>query len=100
MNKERTRLETAAIAAHRRGDRWADFWPTIAADVAAIEPYDRAAYHRLVGRLSHLLVCGDSDGMLPAGATEPWLDDSAEANKPSDSHTAARLQLHFPEPTA
>lgn len=28
-------LERAALAAHRRGESWADFWPTVAADVAS-----------------------------------------------------------------
>jgi hypothetical protein len=67
MNKQIKNLERLALAAHSRDERWQDFWLTVAADVASIEPYDRDAYRRLVNRLSHLLTCGDTDGLVPVG---------------------------------
>jgi hypothetical protein len=69
-------LEHLALAAHARDERWATFWPTVAADVAAIEPYDRDAYRRLVNRLSHLLTCGDVDGLVPVG---DWFTDDVQS---------------------
>ena len=71
----RTHLERLATAAHRRGDTWAAFYPTVAADVAALEPWDRQAYRRLVRRLSRLLTCGDLDGQPIANSwprPEEW----------------------------
>jgi len=92
-------LEKAAIRAHAAGMTWGQFWPTIAEAVAAAEPWDNAAYRRLVCRLSHLLTCGNTDGVVPVPATwgqpEPWeLDDQAQAVPvlvTDDTTTAARL---------
>ena len=57
-------LERMALDAHRRGDNWAAFWPSVAVAVAQAEPWDRQAYHRLVRRLGNLLTCGDLDGVV------------------------------------
>jgi hypothetical protein len=95
---ERTRLERAALDAHRRGDDWKTFWPTVAGAVAELEPWDRDAYHRLVRRLSFLLTCGNGDGERPAG---DWLDDVDEPVAVpiiSDTETAARLLWSPPSP--
>lgn len=79
---ERTRLERIALDAHRRGLSWSEYWPTVALDVAQAEPHDRAAYRRLVRRLSHLLTCGDLDGATPISTGtlwgEPWEQDDAQ----------------------
>ena len=61
----RQALERLAVEAHHRGDTWNQFWPGVAAEVSQAEPWDNAAYRRLVNRLSHLLTCGDTGGMLP-----------------------------------
>jgi len=75
----RRELEKAAIDAHNRGMSWSVFWPTIAQAVAAAAgqaatPWgrDNAAHRRIVARLSHLLTCGDVDGMTAAGDVAPW----------------------------
>ncbi len=64
---ERTRLERAAIDARAVGTTWAEFWPTVAADVAKAEPHDARRYHRFVGRLIGLVAAGDVDGAMPVG---------------------------------
>ena len=87
---ERTRLERLAIDAHHRGDTWAMFWEQHRHAVGMIEPYDRAAYHRIVARLSHIVTCGDVDGMTAAG---DWEHDDAQAVPVpiiDDTTTAAR----------
>ena len=90
MNRERTRLEQAAIAAHRAGLSWAEFWPTVAADVAQAEPWDLSRRSQLVRRLSLLVTAGDLDGERPAG---DWWDDDGQAvvvPVTSDNATSAR----------
>ena len=81
----RKALEAAALAAHARGDDWKAFWPTVAGDVAAAEPWDNVAYRRLVNRLSHLLTCGDTGGMRPVdtGWERPaeWELEAIEATR-------------------
>jgi hypothetical protein len=90
-------LERAAVDAHRRGLPWSQFWPTVAADVIRVEPYDRNRYHKLVGRLVALVAAGDVDGAEPADdgwpRPMPWeLDDApAPALVVSDSETRARV---------
>jgi hypothetical protein len=86
-------LERQALAAHRHGDTWATFWPTVAAQVTAAEPVNREAYRALVGKLLHALVCGDDSGQRPAGDDEPppWLADDQAG--PDDSRTEARCLL-------
>jgi len=106
MSTNRRALERAAIAAHRDGMTWRDFWPTVASDVAAAEPWDRDAYRRIVRRLSHLLTCGDMDRMEPAGdgwpRPCPWeLDDLASKAVASDwSPDAVQGPMTPPEPGA
>jgi len=77
-------LEQAALAAHRSGQRWADFWPTVAFDVRRAEPINVQRYHRLVRRLLALVTAGDVDGLTAIGDAEPtpWEVDDAE---PADS---------------
>ena len=58
-------LEAAALAAHAAGTTWPEFWPSVASAVAAAEPWDNAAYRRLVARLGHLVTCGDMAGIQP-----------------------------------
>ena len=89
MSTTRKQLETAAIQAHRRGDDWKTFWPTVAADVSAMEPWDRDAFHKLVRRLSYLLTCGDCDGVVPVGDGDPWEADDVPQYPASDNATAA-----------
>jgi hypothetical protein len=92
MSKAIQTLERAALSAHRRGDTWNDFWPTVAERVRAAVPYNRQARKRLIDRLLHLLVCGDLDGQEPPAIAEPWERDDAEQSKPADVGTNARWQ--------
>lgn len=92
--KEVQHLERAAVAAHRDGQSFATFWPTVAKAVEEQHPWNRAAFHRLHDRLMHLVICGNSDGQYAAGdadATPAWERDDT-AGKPHDTETAARLQ--------
>jgi hypothetical protein len=73
-------LERRAFQAHAAGLSWSAWWPTVAADVAQAEPWNRTAYHRLVRRLVALVAAGDLDGAEPAGdgwpRPMPWeIDD-------------------------
>ena len=82
-------LERLAIDAHTRGDTWTAWWPSVAEQVRAAEPWNRGRYRRLVGRLLALVASGDVDGQRPVGADlEPWEADDA---KPADTGTAARI---------
>jgi hypothetical protein len=88
-------LESAALAAHRRGDTWGDFWQVHGTDVAQTEPWDRAAFRRLVARLSHLLTCGDCDGQRPlANPYCPWDEHEEELQAASVGQRRGEL---FPE---
>ena len=89
MNATHT-LERQAIAAHRRGDTWADFHRRHRVEMHRTEPIDHRAYHRLVCRLLSLLTSGDTDGMEPAGDAMPWQADD-ESTKPADVGTAAKI---------
>ncbi len=88
----RKQLEYAAIRAHADGATWGQFWPTIAADVAALEPdyYERG---RLIHRLVGLVASGDVDGQQAAGDGWPPEADSEPQTVPviGDTTTAARL---------
>ena len=67
----RKQLEYAAIRCMPTARRRGQFWPTIAADVAAAEPdyYQRGRFiHRLIG----LVASGDVDGQQAAGDSAPW----------------------------
>ncbi len=74
-------LEQAAIRAHSAGRSWADFWPTVAGDVAAAEPIDARRYHRLVRRLVGLVAAGDLDGMHSPG--DGWPSEAADEPHPA-----------------
>ena len=61
-------------------------------DIERCEFFDLARRSALIRKLSVLVVIGDTDGHRPIGDDEPWLrDDAAEANKPHDSETAAKI---------
>jgi hypothetical protein len=79
MNAHRT-LERAAIKAHRRGIGWNDFWHRHADQVRQAEPFNVAAYHRLMRRLLSLVVSGDLDGQQPVGDDMPWERDVVTCN--------------------
>lgn len=83
-------LEAAAQAAHANGESWASFWERHRHTVGSIEPYDNRAYRRLVARLSHLVTCGDCDGMEPVAT---WFEDDPPVVVPviGDTHTQARI---------
>jgi hypothetical protein len=83
-------LENAAIRAHARGDRWADFWERHAEAVRQAEPVNAGRYRRLVNRLLSLVASGDTNGMVAVGDDDmPWEID--DAHKPADVGTAARI---------
>ena len=74
-------LEKLAIAAHRRGEGWSEFWtPETAELVRQAQPYDGAAYQRLSHKLLHLLICGNGDGHRPVDLDAPqqWDLDHAQ----------------------
>ncbi len=87
--KEQKRLEKLALQAHRHGDDWGTFWPTVAADVNRLHPWNNGDYNKMVNRLLMLLVAGDLDGERPAGDTL-WEADDAAAYPTSDDRTVAR----------
>lgn len=64
-NRTLADLFRLARAAHLRGDRWRDFWPTVAADVAHMADGDPVKRRRLVDRLLCLLVSGEDSGLEP-----------------------------------
>jgi hypothetical protein len=89
MPMTRKQLERAAIAAHRDGTGWPEFWDTHAADIVRAEPWDREGRRKLVTRLSLLVTAGDLDGQRPAG---DWWEDAAPPAYPATDHsTVARL---------
>jgi len=90
-------LERAALAAHRAGQTWAEFWQRHGDAVRQAEPHDRQRFHRLLRRLSALLLCGNSDGHEPLEVVEPWEKADSEASKPSDTATAARCLWPGPQ---
>ena len=76
------KLERLALNAHHRGVRFTEFWPTIANAVKELEPWNKAAYHRLHDRLMHLTICGNLDGQHAIGDLDidPWiLDDQNDS---------------------
>jgi hypothetical protein len=84
-------LERAAVAAHHRSMTWAQFWPDVAQAVTELEPWDNQAYRRIVARLSHLLTCGDVDGMQPAGDGSPPQAADEPVYPARDDRTQARI---------
>ncbi len=72
-------LEQHALDAHLAGQSWSEFWARHGNAVRRAEPYE--CFHRLVHRLSHLLLTGEESGMHAVGdddALEPWeVDDLA-----------------------
>lgn len=82
-------LERAALAAHRNGQGWSQYWEAHADEVRKAEPWSRQRFKRLVDRLLHLLTTGEPGGQEPPGDDpEPWLTDDSPA--PSDCTTQAR----------
>ncbi len=96
----RHKLRAAARRAHATGERFASWWQRHAADVAEIEPYDRAASHRLEAELLSLVTSGDMAGMFAAGdddARAPWEADDRQ--HVDESYTAARAPLELRQQT-
>ncbi len=60
----RQALERAALAAHERGDTWAEWFPTVAAEVSQAEP-DYYTRGKLIHKLVGLVASGDTDGQRP-----------------------------------
>ena len=96
-------LERAAIAAHKSGLGWDQFWQTHGDEARAVT-YDRRKFHRLFRTLLHLQSCGESSGEFGVGDhPEPWtLDDDVPAvDAVDDTTTHAMIQLplplHYPE---
>ena len=89
-------LESAAVAAHGRGDDWATFWQSHAADVAALG-LDYFARGQFVHRLVGLVVSGDVDGQRPAGDRLPWSDSEPPSYPAANDTTVARLLWPSPE---
>jgi hypothetical protein len=77
-------LKRAATDAHRRGQRWTQFWDEHANLIRQAVPYDRQRRRRLVNRLLSLVVSGNTAGQRPVpvgmlwGSAEPWEQDDAE----------------------
>jgi hypothetical protein len=93
MNTTR-HLKHLAIQAHRRGQRWTDFWNERADAVRAAVPYDRQRRHRLVCRLLGLVVAGDANGQTAVGDDDaPWVRDDQPMQIVDATRTAARCQL-------
>ena len=67
-------LERRAIAAHRDGVGWDAFWAEHAAEVREAEPFNVQRFHRLHGRLLHLLSTGEASGQFGVGDPDaaPW----------------------------
>ena len=81
-------LEREALDAHARGQSWSEFWPTVADRVRQAESCG-GDYHALVGKLLHLLLCGNVDGAEPVGdGLDLWFLDDA---KPADTGSRARI---------
>ena len=83
------RLDHEAVVAHRRGIRWTDWWPTVAHDVAQVEPHDPARYGALVARLLALVTSGDLNGLYPVG--NALVPQTADVAKPADTTTNAKI---------
>jgi hypothetical protein len=60
----RQALERAALAAHADGMTWAEWFPTVAAEVSQAEP-DYYTRGKLIHKLVGLVVSGDTDGQRP-----------------------------------
>lgn len=93
MNASR-HLERLALACHRRGDTWSQFWEAHGAEVCRAEPHNRARFQRLIRKLLALVVSGDDCGMDGLDALDAD-DAQAEQPGPHDTETAATLQLVF-----
>jgi hypothetical protein len=83
--------ESAAVAAHRAGLSWSQFWTEHGAAVAQAEPHSRQRFGRLVRRLLALLVSGDTDGMTAVGDDGKIAWEIDDAHKPADVGTTARI---------
>jgi hypothetical protein len=96
MTMNAKELESAAVAAHHRGELWNDWWARHGSYVNAAEPHDRRRYRRLYLRLFGLVVSGDLDGDRAMGDPEPWVtdDDANQQGEPavSDTKTQACFQ--------
>jgi hypothetical protein len=81
------RLESAAVAAYRRGDTWRDFYHDVGPSIRQAAPGD----HAVLDRLLSLVTSGDCDGLKPievdqdadqhvdevhTKASYPWITES------------------------
>jgi hypothetical protein len=84
-------LERAAISAHNRGIRFADFYEANRETIKNAVARDR--FNALYRRLLSIVVSGDAANIeeLSGDDPEPWLADDA-ASKPDDVATSARWQ--------
>jgi hypothetical protein len=60
-------LEDAALAAHRYGGTWQQFFYRYGDAIRTAESDDRGRYLRLVDRLMFLVASGDTDRQRPVG---------------------------------
>ena len=93
MNEQVENLETAAVAAHNRGDTWTMFWEQHGAEVCRAEPHDRERFALLVRRLLAIVTSGDDDGLHPIGDDDGLPGEADEQPTPSDTRTQARCLL-------
>ena len=60
-------LATLALAAHRDGTPWGQFWPTVAGDCRRLQSACPESHRSLYGRLLALVTSGDEEGTEPPG---------------------------------
>jgi hypothetical protein len=73
---ERTRLEQAALDAHRAGMTWSDLWPTVAGDVA-----DRLGMKRGDGDTCRMLCRAAQAGLVQRIGRSGWIPVCADSDK-------------------
>ncbi|MEI8371866.1 MAG: hypothetical protein WCJ35_03420 [Planctomycetota bacterium] len=89
-------LELAALAAHRTGTSWCDFWDVHRHAIAQAEPWDRSRFHKLVRRLTALVAAGDLGGDRPLDNPFCGWESAEEAHTVpvlvvSDTYTQAQI---------
>ena len=82
-------LEAAALAAGKRSESWGSFWQRHREDVRLAAPHDRAAFHRLHGRLLHLHLTGDDAASMPPVIPTPGCRGTATTTRPARRMTLA-----------
>ncbi len=90
-------LKTAAIRAHRAGESFGVFWPSVVEDVRVIEPYSQQKFRRLHDELLMLTLAGATDGRFAVGDDDsrcPWEVDDA-TQQVDDTNTRAKAPLEL-----